>query len=188
MKRKIRLNESDLYRVIKESVKRVLNEVSADKAIASHKINDAVKSDSYHDYFDGYRLLDDNEECCSEKAKSAFIDAVNTIKNGGRFTEWLERHRDITPYVSSSIYSDAERYWEEYQKDNDELNVKPSLHQGTHTQRYRGENLNALDTNGWESMHAQGLGGRFYGMKAIRNGSDMSIEDALKEYDRISNR
>lgn len=37
MKRRIKLSEKDLHRVIKESVKRVLNEVSTDKAIAAHK-------------------------------------------------------------------------------------------------------------------------------------------------------
>ena len=176
MRKKIHITESKLNRIIRET------------------INDVVKSDSYHDYFDGYRLSDDNEECCSEKANSAFIDAINTIKNGGRFTQWLERHRDLTPYVLSSIYSDAERYWKEYHEENEELNVKPRLHHGTHTMRYPGENVNALNTNGYESMYAQGSmpGGkgssRFRGMQAIRNGSNMSMDDAFKEYDRISNR
>ena len=72
---------------------------------------------------------------------------------------------------------------------NDErLNVQPHKTYGYNGEHYSGENMNVHDTNGRFSMDILGNGSRFRGVQAIKRGSDMDIEDAMKEYDRLNNR
>lgn len=151
MRKRIRLTESDLHRVVKEAVNAVLKEQS--------------------EY-------------------EAFNDAVQTIQKHGpyKFSAWLSRHDYLEPLDAEAIYSSAENYVQELEQNNERLDVQPRKIYGYDGQHYNDENLNVYDTNGRFSMDILGNGSRFRGVQAIKRGSDMDIEDAMKEYDRLNNR
>lgn len=113
--------------------------------------------------------------------RDAFNDAIDYITSGLGFSAWRRKHEDLEPLDAENIFSDAESYCRTVKQNNDRLNVRPDNYG-----RYPGENLNVLDRKGIESMHAQGAGGsRFRGVKALMAGG-MSMNDAMKEYDKAS--
>lgn len=116
-----------------------------------------------------------------KRNKVAFDDAVDCISCGLGFRAWRERYEDIEPLEAENIFSDAESYCRMMRQNDEEYNIKPDS-----DGRYPDENLNVLDKKGIEGIRALGGGGsRFRSIKALRSGG-MGMEDAFKEYDRLS--
>lgn len=159
-RRVVKLTESDLHRIIRESVSRILSE---SEIPYTHYAN-------YGDY--------------SPNDRKAYIDAINTVDNNGQFSKWLERNKDLEPLIADEHFSDAERYVNQVKADDKRYGVKPSTCKG-YKDRYPDENFNAINANGRHAMAALGQGGRFRGLQAIRMGNNMNMDDAMREYDKI---
>lgn len=158
-KNRIRLTESQLHRVIKESVNKVLKE-EWDKA-AFENACDCL----YYGYgFDTWR------KGCE------YLDPITADKIWHRAYQKMAEDDDVD-FVPHSI----ESYDDMMNQRDKKLNVLPD-----EDGRYPHENLNVLDNgeSGKQSLYAQGgLGHKLNGIKAIKKGS-MGLGDAMHEYER----
>lgn len=98
---RIRLNESQLHRVIRESVKKVLKELKADTAIAAHK-----KAQDDIDYAD----LDWDDSYKRERQADTFLDYA--LDNGAKYYPygligWYNDDSDGVFDRSEVVYSDS---------------------------------------------------------------------------------
>lgn len=83
--KRIRLNESELKRIVSESVKRVINEMQEDKEIYNELFDDAVEaiemSDGMIDFYEWFPAFQDGID--EDFAEQVFNDAWEHCKANG---------------------------------------------------------------------------------------------------------
>ena len=164
----IRLTESDLHRIVKESVQRILREEKWDLA-AYENACDCL----YYGYgFDFWRK------------QHSYLDPVMADRIWhAAFKKMAEDDR--ADFVPHSI----ESYDWKRSQDDERLNVQPD-----ENGRYPDENLNVINGGGDDAMYAQGSapsangGGiaKLKGVKAIKSGG-MGLADSMREFEKNFN-
>ena len=158
-KNRIRLTESQLHRVIEESVKRVLKE-DFDKAAFENACDDL-----YYGYgFDFWRKQHD------------YLDPITADKI------WHAAYRKMAESDADFIPHSIESYDYMMRKNDERLNVQPDS-EG----HYPHENMNVFDSDGANALYAQGGGpngqvNKLKGMKAIKMGG-MGLGAARDEWE-----
>ena len=161
MKQRIRLTESDLHRIVKESVNKVLKE-NFDRAAFENACDDL-----YYGY--GFNYW---------RKQHSYLDPITADKI------WHAAFKKMSEDPSADFVPHSIESYDDMMRQNDErLNVQPS-----DNGRYPDENLNVLDSDGSDSLYAQGGGpngvpNKLKGMKAIKMGG-MGLGTARDEYEK----
>lgn len=169
MKQRIRLTESDLHRIIKESVNRLLRE-DFDRAAFENACDDL-----YYGY--GFNYW---------RKQHSYLDPITADKI------WHAAFKKMSEDPSAEFVPHSIESYDDMMRQNDErLNVQPD-----DDGRYPDENLNVINGGGDDAMYAQGSapsnGGegihKLKGMKAIMkpNGkkSVIGLGDAKDEWEK----
>lgn len=161
MKRIIRLTESDLHKIVKESVNRLLRE-DFDRAAFENACDDL-----YYGYDFNYW-----------RKQHSYLDPITADKI------WHAAFKKMSEDPSADFVPHSIESYDDMMRQNDErLNVQPN-----DNGRYPDENLNVLDSDGSDSLYAQGGGPngvphKLKGMKAIKMGG-MGLGAARDEYEK----
>ena len=159
--REKRSNEDRLKQFIKESVKRVLKE-NFDRAAFENACDDL-----YYGY--GFNYW---------RKQHSYLDPITADKI------WNAAFKKMSEDPSADFVPHSIESYDDMMRQNDErLNVQPN-----DNGRYPDENLNVLDSDGSDSLYAQGGGPngvphKLKGMKAIKMGG-MGLGAARDEYEK----